>query len=300
MTLLRSPFRSKSVLFGVLMLGAALLAVLPVEWARFPRGFLQPLSWFQRPLTRLAGAMAGPAEVPVQAGLSAEEGAALQRRVAELELLSAQQSDLLHSRESLLGEVTGLRQEFPDSSARIILGRVETDADADPLRNTLKIAPGALRGVRKGDWVAAGLRPGEQIGDLSGRELLLRRWLIGRVVEVDPHVSRVQLCTDPRFKSPVIAAKMTPEATWQPVGELMMLSGLGHGRMRVSSATANHYASGARALLVPPEPGLPARMVIGRVTAAHPMVESALHFALEVAPWAEGRPQTVYVISTTK
>lgn len=285
----RSRMRAKSLLFGALMLLAALAAVLPLSWSRFPRGFVQPLSWAQRPVSRVASL----------ASVEATGGAVddLQQRIADLELLVAQQSDLLAGREVILEQLSGLRQQFPDSSCRIILGRVEAVTDADTARDTLKISPGALRGVRRGDWVAAGLRRGEEVGDRSGRDLLLRRWLIGRVVETDQHTSRVQLCSDPRAKTTVVAARLMPDGRWQASDEVMMLVGNGRGRMRVNQATANYFEQGALALLAVAGADLPTRMVVGRITAGHPMVESALHFWLEVEPWEKGLPSSVFIIS---
>lgn len=293
----RAVIRSKDSLFALLMGLALVLALLPSTWTRWVAGLLQPVTWLQRPVTNLSAAALAPRAA------SDQTPAGLQRELEDLRLLVAQQSDLLSAREALLQEVTGLRQEFPDSDTRIILGRVVALADADPLRDTLKITPGSLRGVRKGDWVAAGLRWGERVDDREGRELLLRRWLIGRVIEVTPNISRVQLVSDPRFQTPVVAAKLGPSGAWELQGDPMALTGRGRdlkgrARMRIAAATVNHLANGANVLLVPQSPQLPTRMAVGRIVAATPLAESALHVALEVEPWAERSAiGNVFVIS---
>jgi cell shape-determining protein MreC len=291
--------RSKSALFTSLMVLAAVTAILPSSWTNWMRKIAQPLSWGQAPLTAISNSAAATLEEwtePVP-DLSPEAVRALQQRLTDVELLAAQQGELLAQREATLAEISGLRQGFPDGEVRLILGRI-VSFDSDPQRQTFQISPGERAGIRKGDWVAAGLRRGETLEDIGGRELLLKRWLVGRVIEVDPYLARVQRCTDPKFQAKVSAGRMRPTGGWEVVGESLVVSGAGAGKMRVADATMDHFEAGSRVILSVPGPDLPVRMALGRVVGSRRLVESALHYALEIEPWDElTTTSNVYVIS---
>ena len=215
--------------------------------------------------------------------MAAAEAQALQTENDELRRLAAQQSDLLVRREELLAQLSGLRQQFPDGAARIVLGRIES-FDSDPNRETVKISPGRLRGIEVGDWVASGIAPGTSTGGRDGRELLFRQALIGIVIDVEPYVSRVQLVSDPRFETKAVVAQSAAEGSLRVVGEEMVLRGIGKRRMRIESSIANHLESGATTVLAPASERLPTRMILGVITGAEQRSDSALHFDLRVLP----------------
>jgi len=293
---MRSP---KTTAFTILMIASAVSAFLvPPRWTGCAAGLLTPLEAPQAAATAAtrAAAQAVGSGVPTP---SAEEFAVLTQENQELRRLIGQQRLLLSALEDRVRDLSGLRTQLGDTPALILPARVIA-GDSAPRRETITISRGSRDQppVRAGDWVAAGAPPPSDAA-ASPRETLLRQWLIGRVAQVLPYTSRVQLCTDPAF-GPVRVrlAKPLPDGAWQPLKAEALLYGAGTGRMEIRKASRNYHETGHTIVIVPREEGLPATLSVGWIDSVRPRPESALHFDLGVRPWAPPeRLIEVYVIS---
>ena len=298
---LRSRLPSKSVTFVVLMFLAAILSLLPASWTRWQRGATQllgPAQWGLSSVARSAREATSPAD---STRLSTEETVRLQEENDELRRLVAQQGTWLEDLERRYDEISGLRRQLGDSGARILIAPVWS-YDASPRRDTLLIGRGSVDGIERGMWVAAGARSREPEAGETGRQALMRQWLIGRVSEVQPYASRVVLASDPKFGDPqagerVLLAKVLEDGRWQPTAAKYMLTGSGQGRMVIRQADADYWSQGYRVVLVPASAGLPVMLSIGRIVGSARLPESALHYDLQVEGWTDVRDlRQVYVI----
>ncbi|MBU0618497.1 MAG: hypothetical protein KKI02_12335, partial [Planctomycetes bacterium] len=167
-----------------------------------------------------------------------------------------------------------------------------------PQREVLTISKGARHGVQVGDWVAAGIPPAQRPPAATGRELLLQQWLVGVVAEVQPHLSRVQLTTDPQFGTQLAwAAQALTDKTWEVAERRCGLVGLGDGRMRIDRAAVDYLTAGYTIVLVPISHPQPIALAVGRIVASEPL-ETGVHYNFQVEPWADARELShVYVIS---
>jgi cell shape-determining protein MreC len=290
---------TKPTVFAILMVAAALAALLPARWTSCADGLMQPIS----PITWL---ISGGAR---RAGAAAENLAArdptrgdFQRLQDENERLTrqvGQQSILIAEMERMIADVTGLQDQLVDLQARIIFAAV-LGADPSPDREVLLISKGARHGVEVGDWVAAGMPPTQHPAGATGRELLLQQWLAGIIVEVQPHVSRVQLTTDPEFGTQLAwAAQPLTDDTWKVAERQCGLVGVGAGHMRIDRATTDYVATGHTIVLIPLAHPQPVALVAGRIVGSEPL-DTGVHYDLQVEPWGDARALThVYVISVS-
>lgn len=300
---LSTPHATRSLIFAVLMLASAISAfLLPRGWTDWSDGLIQPLAAVESPVsgtTRAVRDFATP-----RPRLSAAESERLQRENEQLRRLVGHQELLLAERGEELAAVTGIREQLGGISAQIIVARV-VGGESSPLRESLLISQGSIgpRPVRVGDWVAAGA-PRAARADRGGRELLLREWLIGRVAQVHPYVSRVQLTTDPGFGDALFravrvrAARALSDGTWQFAKSEALLYGDGGERMVIRQASESLLAERFVTVVARLSDALPVEMLIGKLTGSTSLPESALHYDFTVTPPASARTLThVYVIS---
>jgi hypothetical protein len=288
---------SKPALFAFLMTVSALVALLPPAWTRWVRGLIQPIGWLQWPL--VAGTRRVSDGTTTAAG-SAPGRDAYDRAVAELEGLRRQvghQQLIITELEKQLADVTGIRGQLHRQQAGILIASVVA-FDASPRRDALTIARGENDGIRVGQWVAAGLPPDQLDPQATGRDLLIRQWIIGRVIEAHPYLSRVQLCTDPAFGPlRVRAARINPNGVWETAKGECLLYGRGGGGMQIRDATADYVKQGYPAIVVPLGGNSTDVMTLGWASSATPLPEAALHYNLDVRPWGDQRGLThVYVV----
>jgi cell shape-determining protein MreC len=226
----------------------------------------------------------------------------LRAEVEELRRQIGHESAAYAELEERLADVSGIRDQLRESRTRILIARVIAE-DASPMRDTLLITRGSTEGVRVGQWVVAGKSAATTAGQ-SGRELLGREWLIGRVSEVQPYRSRVLLATDPSFPKAadqkltrVRLARVLADGTWQLADGESLLIGAGRGHMRVEQAVRDYFAEGYRIVVAPASKDLPLAMTLGRVESSSPVVEAPLMFNLDVRPWGDAiRLGHVYLI----
>lgn len=293
---IRPRVPSKSVVFAGLMIAAVVASLLPVAWTRWVRGIFQPLALLQSGVAALVrSGSGGDAEAPGPAAppVTPEELARLQTENRQLQRELGQQSLYVAELEKRLNEITGIRDQLRNRQANLILAPVIA-YDASLQQETLLISKGSAAGIVKGQWVAAAAEPGQT----DGRKLLARQWLIGRISEVQPYSSRVQLATDGRFKEEVRVAKVLPNGAWQPLDHRCILFGRGGGRMAIEQATQDYYKLGYQIVLVPASAELPAPFTLGRIESSRPLEQTQLHFDLEARLWGEPRRlEYVYVIA---
>jgi len=291
---------SKSAVFAVLMLAAVLAALLPSWCTRWMRAIVQPLGWLQYGASSGTSEVVAALEAVGEAGLSPEEAAGLRSQNEELKRKLGHQSLLLEELRQRFVDVQGLRDELDDASAKIIIARVVA-RDTEPARETLTIGKGSFHGIKQGQWVTTGVVPGVGRAGETGRELLARQCLVGRVAEVWPYLSRVQLVTDARFGPVYVrAARELADGTWQQAPDECLLAGLGNGRMRISRAPVDFYESGFRIALLPTSEELPVPMAVGEIVAARKLDEAPLYYDLDVLSWADfGGLSHVYVIAAS-
>jgi hypothetical protein len=137
----------------------------------------------------------------------------------------------------------------------------------------------------------------------TGRELLARQWIIGRISEVHPFTARVRLMSDPTFtRQRVRLAKPLADGALAVSDRECLLYGASQrGHMTIIQAPADFYKEGYTAVLIPAEAGLPSTFLAGFVTGSTPVPNAPLHFDLDVAPPAAARELTrVFVLSTAQ
>jgi cell shape-determining protein MreC len=286
---------SKSATFAILMAASALSAfVLPAGWTKGVRGLFQavilvqwPVSWATRAASQAAGGV-GREEIPqARARELLTENEKLRREIGNQRLR-------LEELGRALEDAAGLRAQLPDTYATIIPAPVLA-YDSNPRRQTLQILLSEeVRGrVQEGQWVAAGAPRSE-----TGREPLIRQWLIGRVSEVQTRLARVQLATDPRSRVAVRTARVLADGTWQLSAEKCLLQGAGVGRMLLSQAPEDYFATGYRVVVVPVSRELPISLSLGRIVGSKQRGDSSQHFDVDVVPWQRAETLThVYVLS---
>lgn len=296
---------SKTGMFWILIAASAVSAfVLPSRWTAPLRRLFQPLALLQWPVSRAVTTGDGARGELAPGSMSREEALELAERLRreneELRDQLANQAGLLLSERQRVADLSGLTDQLADTHVQIVIAPV-VSRDANPRRATLQIVLSQRQRalVREGGWVAAGRRPMAADRQTGGRELLHRQWLIGRVSEVQTRVARVQLTTDPNFQNEVRLARLDADGALLLAEEGCVLEGRGHGRMRISRATRDHFTDGYRIVLAPASEMLPTPLILGRVVGSERRKDSAQHFDLQVAPWGETeRLSHVYVVST--
>lgn len=289
----RSLRLTKPQLFTVLMFLAAIGALLPSSCTRWAGGVLQPLGWLTSSLSSTGRAAADAASAAPP--LSSDDLRALQHEVERLRRHVGQQSLTLAELEQRISELTSIRDQIRDVRTRIRLAAV-IGYDASPRRETLVIARGSNDGIAIGQWVVA--CSAAPAADATGRDALMREWLVGRISEVFPFTSRVRLTTDPQFaRERVRMARVLADGTWQPIGSDGLLFGLGGGKMQIQNAAADPRQDGATIVLAPASADLPAELTLGRIVGSRSVADAPLFYNIDVLPWGDARRLgTVYVV----
>ncbi|NLG42374.1 MAG: rod shape-determining protein MreC [Phycisphaerae bacterium] len=262
--------------FTLLLLAAAVLAVLPPTWTRWLRSPFQILALPQWAVLRPAQrALDGAVEAR-----QAEHLARLERENEQLRMALGQERLWREDLERRYDAVCGLRGQMWSDNVHLVVAPV-LGFDVSPWRETALIGRGADSNLAVGQWVAAG--EGFE-GWESGAEFLLQRCIVGRIVEVETHVSRVELTTDPKFREKVVPVKVLADGTMQPEQRPYVVTGAGRRSMVIRQADADLSKLGFTYLALPARPGLPATLSLGRIKSSQQSAQSALHYDIEAEP----------------
>jgi cell shape-determining protein MreC len=295
----RSRAPRKSFVFAMLMVAAALALLLPDGCTAWLDGARQPLAFLQwlvaggaRSSSRLLSAAARDGVSRAEFERLAAENAALRQQLA-LQRLSAEEL------ERRLVELSGLAEPLQDLAVRIHVATL-VGGDSSPSRHAVVITRGEADGVRLGDWVAAGAPRDESDPAASGRELLARQWLLGKVRVAHAFTSEVLLITDPAFgPERVYPARLSEGGGVFGERECLLYGAGSHAEIR--AAAENYLRLGFTDVVVRLPTNRPLSLPIGRIVGAEPLRESALHFDLRVEPCGDVRRVTrVYVISLAR
>ncbi len=146
-------------------------------------------------------------------------------------------------------QLTGLREVLVDPQLRLLSASVIVSADSSAWRRSIMIARGSSEGVRLGQIV------------------LWERHLVGRIVEVGPWSSRVQLASDPAFKAGAVAAPRPAENGGAiATRETGVFEGSGdrHGVLKWIAGDARVEPGTLVVTTVDPANGVPAGLILGR------------------------------------
>ncbi len=294
---LRVRWPSKPTTFAMLMVLAALASLLGPRWTNWIRAPFQMLALPQHALLTTVYGVRDSFTTPTASQLTPAEVAAMQRENERLQSLVLHQEARLADIEREVGQLTRLRHQLQSDSTALVVAPV-VGFDSSAQRETMVIRRGSESGVRVGQWVVAGAGPEERTPGASGAQLMLEQWLVGRVSAVHTHVSRVVLCSDPKFRERVAVVKMAPDGRLLAQPESYVLTGLGRGALVVRQADRDYHELGYERVAVPAAPDLPVMLTIGRIVGSARMAESALHFDLSVEPWGDPRRlRYVYVLA---
>lgn len=280
------------------MAGSAVAALLPPGWTACSRGVVQPLALLQFGVSSGAQTARDAVDRLTQPSLTPQEARKLIAENEALKRRQIHQDEAIAAMERQLEQVSGIRDQFRDTSTAIHVVPV-IGYDASLGHETLTIRGGGRLGLEVGQWVVAGSSATEGTEQASGRELVIRQWIIGRIFEVHPYSSHVLLATDRRFdRIRVAVAGSARSAAVRVAEEECLLSGVGRGRMLIDRATRDYFSAGRTLVLVRDSGRLPAPLAIGRIISSRRIPEAPLHFDLEVAPLGDVRKlRDVYVIA---
>jgi len=292
------PRLTKPSLFAWLMALSLLLSLMPAGGKRWMAGILQPLGFIEWMLTGVAHNVRSIATDISQPPLTAEQSDRLRDEVEELRRRIGYLGDENEELRRQIARLTGLADQLRDTRAQIIIAPI-LGGSATPRRDELTISKGDFAGVRIGDWVAAAAPSGKSPTDASGRELLTRQWLVGRIVDVQPYQSRVRLITDADFgPERVVPARIKKDGTWERAEQEALLYGEGRGEARIKGVQRNYFEDGFDQVLVPLGALRSTAMLAGRITGSQSRQDSALLVDLRVAPVGDATTlMQVYVIS---
>jgi cell shape-determining protein MreC len=288
----RLRWPSGNGIFAILMVGSAVLMVLPSRWTNPVKTVRQILVPFQDGLYSLT---ASPGRsIPSRSTRSAIPAEKHDETLRELEAMRNEVISLQLQLREIEAEQPGIGtylKKFIDRAAvregRLIPARVVA-FDPTGWRDAVLLGTGRQRGVRQDAWIASRrlLDAGTKDGVEQGMVVLAREYLIGRVEEVTPFSARVLLLSDVDFRAEVWIGRV--EATrfnvlpppeilrtgqrWAQTGQeaVFVLAGRGKGEMIVRDVHEDyvkHDVLRVGDLVVSPGtgPDLPVVMVIGQV-----------------------------------
>lgn len=290
---------TKATVLAAMMIGALLLALVPPSISSNIRSVIQPLGLLQWPVTALTRGLKATAGWFSQRQSEANQFAALESERDQLRIQVGQQSLLIENLRNQVDRLSGIRAQLGDPTVRILIAPV-LGLDSSSRRAAFTIGRGARDDIRVGDWVVAADDTAPE--SLARLDVLLRQWVVGRVVETSPYQARVRSCVDPEFRGvPVRLAKRQPDGSWLAAPADALLGGIGHDRMQIQKATFDFLRQGFTVVLVPVIEQASGLLVAGEITQSRTLPESALHFDCDVRPWGDYRKLAqVYVISHPK
>lgn len=272
---------SKPTIFALLMLGSAVLVLLPTDFFGSARNMTQLVAFSGYPVSRAADNLANSAKSlaaePVPAEVHAE--AVRSRQAVENQNLALSRE--LIALQNQVSKLTRFHLDFPGfpKHGRLVPARV-VGWDAVPGRESMVLLKGRSN-ISKGDWVASRLavQAGGEDGIQDEFRVLASETLIGWVEQTAPYTSRVALLSDAyanRFWRVHIAAVRREGREGaryildrgEPAD--FALEGIGDGQMRIVDINARYINEkiirvGDVVTTDSADPKLPLAMVIGEI-----------------------------------
>lgn len=291
--------RRFSTLFW-LMTAALAASFLPSRFTAWARALVVPLTFVEYPVKLAAQGVASGVR-RLLPGVPTPREADLIADNEELRRQIGQQSLYIQQLDEQIAVLSGLRDQLKDPRAVIrvaavlAIGTSPRDAYLTISRGTSGDPP-----VKVGDWVVAARNPADLAeADLSGREVLARFWVIGRVTKVGTFTSVVQLSTDPGFGPVRIqAARVLADQTWQRAPREALLYGRGDGAMEIDQAEEDYLSDGFTVAMLQIPGNVPLYLSLGEIVASRSLPNAPLHYDLKVRPPGNARLlKFVYVLS---
>lgn len=138
----------------------------------------------------------------------------------------------------------GLREKFVPPGVLLVPARVVA-RDIGGWRDSLLLSRGASQRVQHADAVASRLfvSGGTADGVAVGHLVLAREFLLGRIEQVGPFTSRLQLYSDVGVRTEVRVGRVAG-GRFQPVPYACTLLGMGGGQMRIVDIPLSRIAEG--------------------------------------------------------
>lgn len=266
---------SRNLVFGLLMAMSLVALWLPTSWTDPLKHIVQFLVPAQD-LSRSAALRAVRAiESNDAAGVEEFDRERLERELASRQALIVQLEEELHRLRGL--RASQLPPSIPLLDAKVV-GR-----DVAAGRDSALVSRGSLRGVNWRDWAASRffVNRGAASGVEGGQAVLAMETLIGRVEQVSPYMSRVQLLSD--IDSPRIEVRIAAvdDSGATLIDYACSLRGQGRGRMAIENVESKFVQTtadeeggagvprrirvGDLVYTAPGQIGLPVPMAVGRV-----------------------------------
>lgn len=280
--------------FGVLMvLSAASLWLLPKEWSDALKHLGQPMVWLEDWLYRAAHS-SGRSLNQLGKGDSDE---------------SAQSPALIHMLASQIAVADELRQEnariralrdtFVPPGVPLLPAKIVA-RDIVEWRDSVLVERGSSRNVRRKDWVASRffVNQGRVQEVAEGQAVLAGECLLGRIEQVSPYMSSVQLLTD--IDSPRIEVRIGSlrDTVFEFIDFPCSLRGIGRGQMAIEDVDYRRVREvdpeqgdirrriklGDLVFSAPGQLGLPMPLVIGKIVEFKEDPKKRLVVSLVVEP----------------
>lgn len=280
----------KWTLFAVLM-GISVAALLVPARVTAPLiSLVQVLTPFQDVAQRAADAVGETVADPPPPSIDADEYEALSRQSESYRNMIASLSLRIRTLERERDELTGLRNLGLNYSGQLIPARV-ISSDMLSWHRAKLVDAGSLRGVRSGAAVTSNhfsVAAGASQGVRNGLRVLAGEALVGTVVQVGTHQSRVQLLTDPATKMPVVIGRPGEHGV-EPLDAEFWMVGMGRRGLQVRDVDhgyveRNEVQAGNLVLSSSDDERLPVSVVIGTVSTVRPDPDNALLYVLDVEP----------------
>lgn len=302
---------SQRSIFILLMVGSVLALLVP-------RGWTDPIKHLTQVVVP-AEDLSYSAAHGAAAGLNELDRNVAAKRDSLSEMLTRELASETAFSEQLRQEnerLRALRREYRIPPSVPILPAKVVAHDIVAWRDSVLVERGSLRDVSFKDWVTSRLflDQGAASGASEGHAVLASEALIGRIEQISPYMSRVQLFSD--VDSPPIAVQIgsIDGSLVRLVDYPCSLRGEGRGRMKIANVPYKYIQTddndrsaeqpprikpGDMVFSAPEHLGLPVPLAIGRVESVEENPKKRLVYDVHIVPVVPLKElRDVYIIST--
>jgi cell shape-determining protein MreC len=297
---------SRGIIFALLMLLSGLSLVLPARLT----GGLKHMVQFLVPVEDLASSIGHHAAESMRNLDKSSKGESILKTEAGI-LQSASQAALVHQLQQENDHLRNLRRDHVDTQTPLLPARVVSQ-DMAQWRDSILIARGSSRNVSPKDWALSHLIVSQGVVNdvLVDQAVLCREGLLGRVDQVSPYMSRVQLFSD--VDSPRVEVRIAHVSgtTSQFIDYPCSVKGLGLGRMVIEGVSHRYVntsqseqpseiliSTGDLVYSAPGQIGLPRPMLLGKIITMEENARKRLVYDLSVEPVAKADDlHEVYIV----